>query len=161
MLWLRSAIFTLGLPGTVLLWVPICLSTLEGGRFDIAALRWFGVAPLVTGAAGLVWCIWDFGRTGKGTLAPIDPPRCVVGTGLYRRVRNPMYVSVLTVLGGEVLLLGSVRLAVWSVMVAIAFHLFVVAYEEPTLRSKFKESYEAYCRAVPRWWPKQTRHDPK
>ena len=95
----------------------------------------------------------DFARVGKGTLAPVDPPRFVVRSGLYRFVRNPMYLAVLTVLVGEVLLLGSLRLIVWEATVALAFHLFVVTYEEPTLRRLFGADFETYCRQVPRWLP--------
>jgi protein-S-isoprenylcysteine O-methyltransferase Ste14 len=158
-LWLRSAFFTLAFPGTVLIWVPLWLSAYTSGTHELGPTRWVGVAPLIIGTAGLLWCIWDFGRTGKGTLAPLDPPRFVVRSGLYRIVRNPMYLSVLTALGGEVLLLGSPRLAIWAAIVAIAFHLFVVAYEEPTLRREFGTDYESYCRAVSRWRPRRPTRD--
>jgi protein-S-isoprenylcysteine O-methyltransferase Ste14 len=156
-LWLRSAFFTLALPGTVLIWVPLWLSTFEGGTVEIGAVRWVGVPPSVIGAAGLLWCIWDFARAGKGTLAPVDPPRFVVRSGLYRVVRNPMYVSVLTVLAGEVFVFRSLRLAVWAGVVAVAVQLFVVAYEEPTLRRQFGSDFETYCREVPRWRPRLSR----
>ena len=89
------------------------------------------------GVAGLLWCIWDFGRRGRGTLAPVDPPRFVVRTGPLPRLRNPMYLSVLVALAGEVLLFGSPLLLFWAAIVAITVHLFVVAYEEPTLRRQF------------------------
>lgn len=153
MLWLRAVFFALVLPGTVLIWVPLWLSS-SGGRISTkGATSWLGAVPLVIGVAGLLWCIWDFGHTGRGTLAPVDPPQFVVRTGLYRFVRNPMYLSVLTAVVGEALVLRSVRLAVWGAVVAIAFHLFVVNYEEPTLQRQFGADYEAYCRDVPRWWP--------
>jgi protein-S-isoprenylcysteine O-methyltransferase Ste14 len=154
-LWLRSAFFTLVLPGTVLVWVPLWLSTLSGDTWEIGAVRWVGVLPLVIGAGGLLWCIWDFGRVGKGTLAPVDPPRFVVRSGLYRFVRNPMYVSVLTVLVGEILVFRSPRLLVWGLIVAVAFHVWVVAYEEPALRRQFGAEYAAYCCHVPRWFPRR------
>ena len=154
-LWLRSAFFTLVLPGTVLVWVPLWLLTSSGGTWEVGAMRWVGVLPLVIGVGGLLWCIWDFGRVGKGTLAPVDPPRFIVRSGLYRFVRNPMYVSVLTVLVGEILVFRSPRLLVWGAIVVIAFHVFVVAYEEPTLRRQFGADYAAYCRRVPRWWPRR------
>jgi protein-S-isoprenylcysteine O-methyltransferase Ste14 len=152
-LWLRSAFFTLLLPGTVLIWVPLWLST-GGGTLEIGAIRWAGLPPLIIGAAGLGWCIWDFGRRGKGTLAPVDPPRFVVRSGLYQFVRNPMYLSVLIALMGEAFLFGSLRLVALGAFVAIAVHLFVVAYEEPTLRRQFGAEYAAYCSAVPRWRPR-------
>ena len=155
MLWLRSAFFTLLLPGTVLIWVPVWLLTLPGGRFGLGAARWVGLPVLMVAVAGLLWCIWDFGRTGRGTLAPVDPPRFVVRSGLYRLVRNPMYLSVLVALVGEAVLFRSSRLVVWAVIVSITVHLFVVAYEEPRLRQQFGAPYEAYCREVGRWVPRR------
>jgi protein-S-isoprenylcysteine O-methyltransferase Ste14 len=154
-LWLRSAFFTLVLPGTVLIWVPLWLSTYTGGTLALGAARWVGVAPLIIGTAGVLWCIWDFGRMGKGTLAPVDPPRFVVRSGLYRVVRNPMYLSVLTALLGEVLVFCSLRLIAWGAVVAIAFHLFVIVYEEPAMRRQFGADYATYCSAVPRWRPRR------
>ena len=155
MLWLRSVLFTLLLPGSVLLWVPLWISTQTGGTFELGPARWIGLPVLIIGAGGLLRCIWDFGRRGKGTLAPVDPPRFVVRTGLYRVVRNPMYLSVLIALGGEALLFPSSWLIVWAAIVATAFHVFVVAYEEPELRRQFGAPYEAYCRAVSRWLPRR------
>jgi protein-S-isoprenylcysteine O-methyltransferase Ste14 len=160
-LWLRSAFFTLVLPGTVLIWVPLWLSGYTSGTLALGAARWIGVAPLIIGTTGLLWCIWDFGRSGKGTLAPVDPARFVVRTGLYRVVRNPMYLSVLTALAGEVLLFRSPRLLAWGAIAAIMFHLFVVVYEEPTLQRQFGTDYEAYCRAVSRWLPRRPTPDAK
>jgi protein-S-isoprenylcysteine O-methyltransferase Ste14 len=158
-LWLRSAFFAAILPGTVAVWVPLWLSTAPQGRLDIGALRWAGLPVLVLGAVGLVWCIWEFGHRGRGTLAPVDPPRFVVREGLYRLVRNPMYLSVLATLLGEGLLFRSSLILAWAVTMAVAFHLFVVAYEEPTLRRRFGSDYDTYCRAVPRWWPSLTGQD--
>ncbi len=134
MLWLRSTFFALVLPGTVLVWVPLWLSRSSGSGLDIGWVRWIGAPLIVLGAGGLLWCIWDFGRQGRGTLAPVDAPLFVVRSGLCRVVRNPMYVAVCMVLIGEVLLFRSLRLLVWAAVVAVAIHLFVLAYEEPTLR---------------------------
>jgi protein-S-isoprenylcysteine O-methyltransferase Ste14 len=106
---------------------------------------------VVAGAAALLWCIVDFARRGRGTLAPVDPPQFVVRDGLYRVTRNPMYVAVLVTLVGESLLADSLPLAVWTAVVAVTVHLFVVLYEEPTLHTRFGEPYDAYRAAVPRW----------
>jgi protein-S-isoprenylcysteine O-methyltransferase Ste14 len=157
MVWLRSALFTLVLPGSVLIWVPWWLLASADETLDLGAVRWLGVALVAVGASGLLWCIWEFAHTGRGTLAPVDPPRFMVRSGLYRYVRNPMYVSVLTTLVGEVLLFGSLRVLVWTAVVAMAVHLFVIGYEEPALRAEFGDDYEAYCRAVPRWLPRRPR----
>ena len=80
----------------------------------------------------------------------------LVASGLYRFVRNPMYVCVLTIIAGQALLLGQTRLVAYAGVVAVAFHLNVRVYEEPTLRRRFGASYESYCRHVGRWWPRLT-----
>jgi protein-S-isoprenylcysteine O-methyltransferase Ste14 len=155
MLWLRSAVFTVLLPGTVLVGVPLWLSGGDGeadpAELGIGSLRWVGLPLVVLGAAGLLWCIADFARRGRGTLAPVDPPKFVVRSGLYRITRNPMYVAVVTTLLGEALLFDSVPIAVWAAVVAVTVHLFVVLYEEPTLHRQFGEPYDDYRAAVPRW----------
>lgn len=99
----------------------------------------------------LLRCVWDFFAVGKGTLAPVDPPKRLVVQGLYRLTRNPMYNGVLALLSGEAWFFASVALVVYTLFILVLFHLFVVLYEEPTLASRFGESYQAYRRAVPRW----------
>ena len=150
-LWLRSILFALLLPGSVLVWVPLVLTSGDHADIGLGPLRWLGVPLVALGAAGLLWCIVDFARRGRGTLAPVDPPQFVVRSGLYRVTRNPMYVAVLVTLVGETLLADTVRLAIWTLLVAVTVHLFVVLYEEPTLRRRFGEPYVAYTATVPRW----------
>jgi len=156
-LWLRSAVFALLLPGSVLVWVPLWLSAGQHATLGLDAARWVGLPLIAIGAAGLLWCIWDFGSRGRGTLAPVDPPRFVVRSGLYRVTRNPMYVSVLITLTGEALLLDAVPIAVWTAVVAVTVHLFVVLYEEPALHEQFGVPYDAYRAAVPRWLARRPR----
>jgi protein-S-isoprenylcysteine O-methyltransferase Ste14 len=147
---LRSIVFTVVLPGTIAVYVPSALlrdATLDGA----AAWRWLGLVPLAAGVAIYVWCVVDFATAGRGTPAPIDPPKELVRRGLYRVTRNPMYVGVASVLCGESWLFASLPLAVYTLCVVAAFHLFVLLYEEPTLRRSFGEAYERYCAAVPRW----------
>ena len=100
------------------------------------------------------WCAWDFAFAGEGTPAPIDPPKMLVWQGLYRIVRNPIYVGVLLVLLGEAILFESQMLLAYVPVVWLWLHLFTVYYEEPTLRKKFGDVYEQYCAAVPRWIPR-------
>ncbi|HTD53691.1 MAG TPA: isoprenylcysteine carboxylmethyltransferase family protein [Thermoanaerobaculia bacterium] len=116
-------------------------------------LRYLGAALLAAGAAVYLWCAWDFATTGGGTPAPIDPPRSLVERGLYRHVRNPMYLGILLLLGGEAMLFRSRALLAYAGLVFLFFFLFVVAYEEPALRRKFGQTYERYCDRVPRWIP--------
>jgi len=129
-----------------------------GFRVETAgAARWRRLAtiPSVLGFAVALRCVWDFGWTGRGTPAPIAPPRRLVLVGFYRHVRNPMYVSfaagwiVLWVVFGHA---NAVAIAAVAA-VALGVHLFVVFYEEPTLRKKFGAEYEEYCQNVNRWWP--------
>jgi protein-S-isoprenylcysteine O-methyltransferase Ste14 len=151
---LRSAFWTIVAPGTVLVWVPLALLTTTSERFDLGVGRWLGLALIVLGAGGLLWCIWEFGKTGRGTLSPADAPRFVVRGGPYRYVRNPMYVSVLTVLVGEVVFLRSPWLIVWAAVVGSWF-VVVARLEERRLGDQFGEPYEAYRRSVPRWIPRR------
>ncbi len=156
MLFLRSVFFTFLLPGTVTVLIPywIISSRRDGVFGNHHALRYFGFPLIVIGAAGLLWCIWEFFSEGLGTLAPVDPPRNLVVHGLYRYVRNPMYVSVVTILLGEAILFLSTPVLIEAgVFMALAY-LFVAFYEEPALRRQFGESYERYLQTVGRWIPR-------
>ena len=111
------------------------------------------VALLVVGAAIYFWCLWDFAVSGRGTPAPIDPPKELVVRGLYRHSRrNPMYVGVLSVIGGWALLFGEWSIAVYGAAVWLGFTLFVLGYEEPHLAHAFGGAYADYCTRVGRWW---------
>jgi protein-S-isoprenylcysteine O-methyltransferase Ste14 len=147
----RTIVFTILIPTTVTVAVPYYL--LPGGDFELGRGRLAGIPLIALGVAFYLRCAWDFARVGLGTPAPIDPPRHLVATGLYRYVRNPMYVGVLSVLFGEVLFFESRGVLVFALFFALAVHLFVILYEEPTLRRKFGASYHEYCRRVLRWIP--------
>jgi len=118
--------------------------------------RWLAALPSMLGFAVAVRCIWDFGWTGHGTPAPFAPPRRLVVAGFYRYVRNPMYLGFAAGWIGLWIVFGRSNLTgiAVSVAVAIGVCLFVLLYEEPTLRAKFGTDYERYCRKVPRWWPR-------
>ena len=148
----RTIVFTIVVPNTVTVVVPYYL--LPGGDFELGALRYVGIPLIALGAALYLRCAWDFARVGLGTPAPIDPPRNLVGGGLYRHVRNPMYVGIISLLLGECIFFESRRVLAFALVALLATHLFVVCYEEPTLRKKFGASYKEYCRTVPRWIPK-------
>jgi protein-S-isoprenylcysteine O-methyltransferase Ste14 len=115
----------------------------------VLALLCIGVGALLLGS-----CIWEFARAGRGTLAPVDPPRELVITGLYRYVRNPMYLSVTLIVLGEFLLTGSRALLLYWVVWFVAANLFVIGYEEPALRRQFGGAYDRYTQHVGRWIPK-------
>ncbi len=156
MLLLRSVFFTFLLPGTVTVLIPywIISSTTSQASSNNHVVRYFGAPLLLVGAAGLLWCIWEFFSAGRGTLAPVDPPKHLIVRGLYRYVRNPMYVSVVTILIGESILFTSMSVLIEAGFFFGLAHLFVVGYEEPVLRRQFGESYDNYSQKVSRWIPR-------
>lgn len=113
-----------------------------------------GALLVFAGAAVLVHAIARFAVEGLGTPAPIAPTAHLVVGGLYRHVRNPMYLAVLSAVAGQALLLGRASLAIYAAALGVAFALFVRFYEEPTLRARFGAEYDAYRRHVPGWWPR-------
>jgi len=121
-----------------------------------ARWRWIAGLPSVLGFAVALRCVWDFGRTGRGTPAPFAPPQRLVVVGLYRYVRNPMYVGFFVGWLGLWVVFGraSLRGIALAVVVVLGTVLFVRLYEEPTLRKLFGVDYEEYCRNVRRWVPR-------
>ena len=117
-------------------------------------VRVVGAVLLAAGAAALVHAFVRFVVEGFGTPAPVAPPRRLVVGGLYRYVRNPMYLAVLAAIAGQALLLWQPILLPYAVIMALAFVLFVLGYEQPSLQRQFGAQYEAYRRAVPAWWPR-------
>lgn len=149
----KVLLFTLLVPGTVMVYFPYSLLTRPGNGLQMAdsGLAFMAGACMLIGAAIYLRCAWDFASDGLGTPAPIDPPKKLVVKGLYRRTRNPMYLGVLLLLLAECLLFQDARLLIYTGSVALVFHLFVVFYEEPALGSRFGATYSDYCRQVPRW----------
>lgn len=163
MIVLKTLIFTLLVPGVFLVLVPYFLLSSFGDRFavDLGSIQYLGIIPMLFGVLVYIRCVWSFVSVGKGTPIPSDPPKTLVVQGLYRYMRNPMYVGVLCLLIGEAIFFASLVLALYAVIVFLWFHLFVVLYEEPNLRKKFGDSYRKYCESVPRWIPRgeKTRMD--
>jgi protein-S-isoprenylcysteine O-methyltransferase Ste14 len=145
---LRALFAFLALPGIVAFAVPISW-LLATSRTDI--VQPLGLLPLVSGIAGLLWCVRDFYAFGKGTLAPWSPPQHLVTAGLYRHSRNPMYVSVLLILLGWALSFGVRGLYWYALLVAIAFHVRVVVGEEPWLARTHGSTWDDYTKRVRRW----------
>ena len=152
---LGTMAFVAAVPGTVVLLVPWWLSGghVAGTRLGIAV----GVAMIVAALPLFVSFCSRFVWEGRGTPAPIAPTQHLVVGGPYRWVRNPGYVAVTTILVGEGLVFGSPSVLLYALLVVLAFHVFVLLYEEPTLRSTFGAEYDAYCRRVPRWLPRPPR----
>jgi protein-S-isoprenylcysteine O-methyltransferase Ste14 len=156
MLLLRSVFFTFLLPGTATVLIPYWLISARGAGAVSShrGLRYSGLPLIIIGAAGLLWCVWEFFSAGRGTLAPIDPPKNLVIQGLYRYVRNPMYVSVVTILLGESIFFMSRPILIEAGIFFVMANLFVAFYEEPALRQQFGDSYEKYKQSVGRWIPR-------
>jgi protein-S-isoprenylcysteine O-methyltransferase Ste14 len=132
-------------------WLGFHVDTSGGAQW-----RWMGALPSVLGFAVALRCIWDFGWTGRGTPAPIAPPSRLVVVGFYRYVRNPMYVGFFAGWVGLWVVFGRASWVALEVAAAavVGVALFVLLYEEPTLRRMFGADYEEYCRNVPRWVPR-------
>jgi protein-S-isoprenylcysteine O-methyltransferase Ste14 len=155
----RAIVYAALFIGFVLVYLP--------ARF----LSWSGiVAPATTGPAQVagimlvtigtviaLWCVFTFVFIGKGTPAPFDPPRKLVIRGPYRFVRNPMYIGAGMTLAGAALYYQSLSILFYNGLFFLVTHLFVVLYEEPTLRRTFGDEYEAYCRRTTRWWPTRSK----
>jgi protein-S-isoprenylcysteine O-methyltransferase Ste14 len=152
-----SAVFFALAPGVVAGVVPWWLTGWEAGDLPgwWLPLRVAGVVLLVAGAGVLVHAFARFVAEGVGTPAPVAPTRELVVGGLYRYVRNPMYLAVLAVIVGQALVLGRLVLVAYAVVVAAAFVAFVRWYEEPTLALQFGDRYQAYRAAVPGWRPRR------
>jgi len=154
-LFLRSTFWTLAFPGFFAGFLPWRYFGVSDVDFNWRnPVHLLAAVLIASGAALLAWCIVDFARRGRGTLSPVDPPKELVVQGLYRYVRNPMYLSVLTIVLGEILLTRSIPLLVYWLGFFAAANVFVMGYEEPTLRKQFGESYERYTRSVGRWIPR-------
>ena len=156
MLLLRSIFFTILQPGTVTILIPYWLISWRAR--DVTSSRpiisYLGLPLIAMGAAALLWCIWDFFASGRGTISPIDPPKHLVVRGLYRNVRNPMYVAVVTILLGEAIFFRSSAVLMEAAIFFIFANLFILLYEEPALQRKFGEPYEEYKQTVRRWVPR-------
>jgi protein-S-isoprenylcysteine O-methyltransferase Ste14 len=155
-----TALFFLVAPFVAAAVVPWWIT---GWQFRAAFLgieltRMIGVVLIAAGAPGVVDSFARFALEGLGTPAPVAPPKTLVVTGLYRYVRNPMYVGVLTALGGWSLLYASRDLALYGAGIWFGFHFFVLLYEEPILHRKFGDSYARYRANVSRWLPGRAWH---
>ena len=154
--WFRTTLFILLVPGAVAGWLPWYVASAPHDPWSASHGAWrLGALLTLIGWAVLLWCARDFAVRGRGTPGPYDPTRALVTSGLYRYVRNPMYVGVLTAVLGQAIWYRSRNVAIYALIAFVAFHAVVIVYEEPTLRRVFGEEYAEYCRRVPRWVPKR------
>lgn len=151
----EAVVFTAVVPGGVTYWIP---RDVLGLWPEVLPSSWHtghiaAVPVLAVGLAVYLACLSDFVARGRGIPAPVDHPRRLVVTGLYRYVRNPMYVGVLLVLLAEALFFRSAWFLIYAMAWLLLVHLFVVLHEEPYLTRRFGASYRQYRSAVRRWIP--------
>ena len=153
---LGTAAFLVIAPGTIAGLIPWWISR---WRVQAPFAGWFlirvvGVALVAAGAIVLLDSFAHFALEGLGTPAPVFPTRTLIASGLYRYVRNPMYVAVLSLMVGQGLVFGNLDLLAYAAIIWLAFHFFVLGYEEPKLRKTYGEQYKRFCANVPRWIPR-------
>jgi len=153
---LGSAIFLVIAPGTVAGFIPWWMTRWEFAPplAGIAAFRLLGAAMIAAGLPVILDSFARFAIEGLGTPVIFLPPQHLVVTGWYRHVRNPMYVAIASLILGQGLLFGRVRVLEYGAVVWAIFYFFVRIYEEPHLRGNFGKEYEEYCANVPRWIPR-------
>ncbi|HYK39897.1 MAG TPA: isoprenylcysteine carboxylmethyltransferase family protein [Candidatus Eremiobacteraceae bacterium] len=160
----KTLIFTIFVPGVVAFWIPRTLRTRM--TFDLyldEKMLFRLIASMFLFLAGVLiylWCAWDFSVKGLGTPAPFDAPKKLVVNGVYRYVRNPMYVGVACIIAAQIVAVWSTEIFLYLLFVLLCANLFVLFYEEPHLRKIFGEQYEDYCRNVRRWIPRLTPYRP-
>ncbi len=154
-----------GTLGFLLVLMPIFLALIpfmilsspnHANLFELGDFRYFGVLPIILGLIVYLWCSFAFVFTGQGTPIHAMPTKKFVVKGLYRYVRNPMYLAGYLVLTGETLLFQSQGILIYLLITFILFNIRLMVYEEPGLRKRFGDSYKQYCKSVGRWIPRLT-----
>ena len=151
-----TLVFLVVAPGIVAGLVPWLLTGWDAAEDLSIPLRVGGAILLVVGVLVLLEAFVRFVREGRGAPAPVAPTEQLVVGGLYRHVRNPMYLAVGATIVGQALLLGQPILLPYAALFGLAVWTFVRWYEEPTLLRRFGAEYEEYRRAVPAWLPRRT-----
>ena len=152
----RALTYAARFVGLLLILVPAGVLSFAGvGRpTSLGAWQIAGILLATAGASLALACVLTFVFVGKGTQAPFDPPRRLVVRGPYRLVRNPMYIGAALALAGAALFFQSPALLAYAAAFLLIAHVFVMTYEEPTLRAMFGKDYEAYCATTGRWLPR-------
>jgi protein-S-isoprenylcysteine O-methyltransferase Ste14 len=150
MIWMRAIAFVVVVQLTVVGFIPWLLAA-ASPHVELGRWHYLALVPIGIGGIVLVWCNWAFVTRGRGTAAPYEPPRVLVAQGLYRHMRNPMYVSAVVIVCGAAIWTGALALVGYALLLALGYHLFVRYYEEPRLARMFGDTYTEYRRGVPRW----------
>jgi len=151
-----TVVFFFAAPGTTAGLVPWWITRWVRPDGPVGVVDVLGVAAVLLGLLAVVACFARFVAEGAGTPAPSAPTETLVVGGLYRHVRNPMYLAVASMIGGQALAFRSPGVGLWLVGFMTLVLAFVKGYEEPALARQFGTSYDAYRSAVPGWWPRRT-----
>jgi protein-S-isoprenylcysteine O-methyltransferase Ste14 len=151
---LKTILYMGSLHGFFTFYIPYLIVKIDARYFDPGIFSYFAIPFWIVGTLIIVGCSVDMVRKGRGTPAHVDPPRKLIVNGLYRYVRNPIYVGALLAQLGFIFWSGSGLMIVYFLLFALAYQVLIVLIEEPILRHMFGEEYLAYCRRVPRWIPK-------
>ncbi len=149
----KSLLYLIVEAGLFALYIPLALLR-SGPRIETGVISFLAIPFWLVGSLTVLWCFWDFTFKGRGTPNPIDPPKELVVSGPYRYARNPIYVGVMLIFLAHFLWFGYWTLLIYTVLAFIGVHVFIILYEEPTLKKRFGASYENYLKSVPRWIPK-------
>jgi protein-S-isoprenylcysteine O-methyltransferase Ste14 len=152
----ETIIATIIVPVFAILGIPyfILNRSGKGWPLDLGVIQVSMIAMGMLGMVMIVWVSYAFVTRGKGTPIPFDPPTDFVASGAFRFVRNPMYVGVITTLLSETVFFGSVGLLIYTCLLWLTLHIFLVVFEEPQLKRRFGGSYEDYLKSTPRWIPR-------
>ena len=151
---IKTLVYMGSMHGFFTFFLPYQISLADRPIFDPGIFRYPAVSLWLVGTLIIIWCSVDFVRRGRGTPAHMDPPKILIVNGLYRHVRNPIYVGALLVQLGYILWFASGIMMIYFLFFLLAFHVLIVFIEEPILRNTFGMAYEEYCRSVPRWVPR-------
>ena len=156
-LFLKAALFTAVVPGTVAGLVPLLL---KGDRAVASGVTLgLAVCLFALGIGLYLRCVWVFAVSGGGTPAPIDAPKRLVTNGVYRYSRNPIYIAELTLIAGWAILFTAPIIVAYGVVLFVVLSLAVRRYEEPRLARQFGDQYAAYTAETGRWLPRLRRDD--
>lgn len=151
---LKTILYMGFMHGLFTLYIPYQLASRDTPFVDLGIFRYLAFPPWIIGALVIIQCSIDIIRRGRGTPAFVDPPKELVIAGLYRYVRNPIYVGAMLFQVGYILWFGSALGVAYALFFFLGFNVLIFIVEEPILRNQFGAAYEAYCRNVPRWIPK-------
>lgn len=132
--------------------IPGLIDLIDSGKFHVPApLIWFGLLISIIGTSVLLFCFYNFVKSGVGSPAVFDQPKKLLSSNIYSYSRNPMYVSVIMIISGQILWYGNLLILGYGIVLGLALHMWIMFYEEPRLIKRFGKPYEDYKSKIPRW----------